>query len=125
SRHDGIQVVLDVHRDALPQGRTANLTVQGESGERYARMLFIVGTTDNPLSDRNLAYAKRLQERLEAMAPGVTRGVRVMQQATGGDLHERHLTVYVGDYAANTVGEAEASGRLLGRAVAELLREDG
>lgn len=124
SRNDGIRVVLDIHRDALPEGsggRGATVTV---NGEEVARILLIVGTSENPSAPANTRYANRLKEKLEELAPGITRGVRLLAQSTHGDLHENSVTVYVGDYEENTLDQAQRAARLLGEAVAALLHED-
>src|SRR5690606_29168924 len=125
NRHNGIRAVVDLHRDALPdQGATGYASAQID-GEEVAKILLIVGTSDNSRVDANMRYAERLKERLEELAPGITRGVRVMPRATNGDLHDNHVTVYVGDYRDNTLQEAVASARWLAMAIAELLKEDG
>ena len=124
SRHDGLRVVLDIHRDALPEGqggRGATVTVNGEEA---ARILLIVGTSQNPFAQENARYANRLKEKLEELAPGITRGVRLLAQPAHGDLHEHSVTVYVGDYAENTLEQALRAARILGEAVAALLLED-
>lgn len=125
NRHTGIRAVVDIHRDALPdQGRSGYASVQ-VGGEEVAKLLLIVGTSDNSRVDANMRYAERLKEQLESAAPGITRGVRVLPRVTNGDLHDNHVTVYVGDYRDNTVQEAIASARWLAIAIAELLKEDG
>lgn len=125
SRHGGIRAVIDVHRDAAPEQDEPDFAVTEVEGRRTARMLFIVGSADNPLVDANVRYAERIRDWLEAEAPGITRGVRILQQTTNGDLHENSLTVYIGDYEGSTIEEAEAAAQWLAKAVAAVLREDG
>src|SRR5690606_872502 len=122
-RHDGIRMVLDIHRDALPEGQPPGHATSVVDGVETARVLFVVGSVDNSLAQQNVGFTRRLHEKLESIAPGVSRGVRVLQQRTNGDVDAHHVTVYVGDYRDTTVDQAVAAGRLLGRAVAELLRE--
>lgn len=124
SRNDGLRVVLDIHRDALPEGSGGRGTTVTVNGEEVARILLIVGTSENPAAQANTRYANRLKEKLEELAPGITRGVRLLAQSTHGDLHENSVTVYVGDYADNTLDQALRAARLLGAAVAALLQED-
>ena len=124
-RNSGIRAVVDIHRDAIPEERASGYASAHVDGEEVARILLIVGTSNNARVDANMRFAERLKERLETLAPGITRGVRVLPQETNGDLHENHVTVYVGDYRDNSVEEAARSMRWLALAIAELLREDG
>lgn len=123
-RHDGLRAVLDIHRDALPQGQGAGGATVAVNGEEVARILLIVGTSQNPFAQENTRYANRLKEKLEELAPGITRGVRLLAQPAHGDLHEHSVTVYVGDYAGTTLEQAVRAARILGEAVAALLLED-
>lgn len=124
-RNNGIRVVVDIHRDALPDQTGSGYASAEVEGEEVARLLLVVGTSDNSRVDANMKFAERLKERLDALAPGIARGVRVLPRETNGDLHDHHVTVYVGEYRDNTVQEAVASMRWLAAAIAELLREDG
>lgn len=125
NRHSGIRVVVDIHRDSIPDQRTSGYATAQVEGEEVAKLLLIVGTSNNSRTDANMRFAERLKERLEALAPGITRGVRVLPQQTNGDLHDNHVTVYVGDYEDTSLREATASARWLAVAIAELLKEDG
>lgn len=125
NRHSGIRVVVDLHRDAIPEGRSSAPAKVEIDGEQVAKILLIVGTSNNSRTEANMSYAERLKERLEAMAPGITRGVRVLPQQTNGDLHDNHVTVYIGDYQETSLDEARAAARWLAAAIADLLREDG
>lgn len=124
ARNDGLRVILDVHRDALPEGSGGRGVTVQVNGEEVARILLIVGTSQNPFAQGNTRFANRLKEKLEELAPGITRGVRLLAQSTHGDLHENSVTVYVGDYAENTLDQALRAARILGEAVAALLQED-
>lgn len=123
-RHSGIRALIDIHRDGVenPIEGFSTVTVNGES---VAKILFVVGSTDNSLAQENLRYARRLQEHLEELAPGITRGVRVMARATNQELHPNSIIAYVGDHKDNTVDEAIRSARWLAKAVAKLMGEDG
>lgn len=125
NRHSGIRVVIDVHRDAIPDQRTSGYATAQIGDEEVAKLLLIVGTSNNSRVESNMRFAERLKERLEALAPGITRGVRVLPQQTNGDLHDNHVTVYVGEYQDTSLKEATAAARWLALAVAELLHEDG
>lgn len=125
-RNSGVRIVLDIHRDAIadPPAESGYASAVID-GEEVAKLLLIVGTGNNPRVDANIRFAERLKDRLEQLAPGITRGVRVLPRETNGDLHDHHVTVYVGDYRDTTPEEAARAMRWLATAVAELLREDG
>lgn len=124
-RHDGVRVLIDIHRDAMPESvGQGHATVQVD-GEDVARILLVVGSVNNPHAEANVQFATMLQERLESLAPGITRGVRLLDHETTGDLHPNTVTAYVGDYRDNTVEEAERSAGYLAKAIAGLLAETG
>lgn len=124
SRHKGIRVLVDIHRDGVER-ESPGFATATVNGEKVAKVLLVVGTTDNPLAAENLRFANRLQQTLEELAPGITRGVRVMARETNQDVHPNAVVAYVGDHKENTFEEAVRTAELLARAVAELLREDG
>lgn len=117
-RNEDIEVIVDIHRDAIPPGEQPGYAQLVNGEETLARMLFIVGTINNPIAQANVRYAEQLRDKLESEMPGITRGVRLMQQNTNGDLRERSVTVFIGDYTDNTLEHAEASAILLGRVIA-------
>ncbi len=124
-RHDGVRVLIDVHRDAVPEGNGEGYATVQVGGADVARILLVVGSVDNPLAEQNVRFATMLQERLEAIAPGISRGVRLLNHDTTGDLHPNTVTAYIGDYRDNSVEEAERSARFLAQAIAQLLSEIG
>lgn len=124
SRHKGIRALIDIHRDGVER-ESPGFATATVNGERVAKVLLVVGTTDNPLAAENLRFANRLQQALEELAPGITRGVRVMARETNQDVHPNAVIAYVGDHKENTLEEATRTAELLAQAVAALLREDG
>ena len=96
SQYPSIQMVLDVHRDAVedragfPAALTANI-----DGEDYARLMLVVGTDEGGLThprwQENLANALKLQALLNRRAPGLCRNMdlrteRFNQHETDGSL---------------------------------------
>lgn len=125
ARHDGVRMLIDIHRDAVPEGNGEGYAKVEVGGESVARILLVVGSADNPLASENVRHATALQEHLERLAPGITRGVRLLDHETTGDLHPNTVTAYVGDYRDNTVEEAKRAARYLGLAIAAFLSETG
>jgi stage II sporulation protein P len=117
----GVAAVLDIHRDAL-DGRPEGYTTVTVAGRPIAKMLLVVGDVDNPYIEENLRFAEAVRAALEARAPGVTRGVKVLHEALNGDLHPQALQVHVGEYYDNTVQEALDAVPLLAGAVFDVLQ---
>lgn len=125
ARRDGMRALVDIHRDAVPEGHKPGYATIEVNGDKTARILLVVGAKGNDLAKENLAYAKLLQERLEGLVPGITRGVRVVQKETTGDLDPHVVTAYVGDYRDSSVEEAERAAVWLAKALAQILKETG
>ena len=96
SEYPSIQMVLDVHRDAVEDsaGFPAALTCEID-GEDYARLMLVVGTDEGGLThpdwQENLSNALKLQALLNRSAPGLCRDIdlrteRFNQQETKGSL---------------------------------------
>ena len=122
-----IQVVLDVHRDAL-EGSNGEIykMVSTEAGEKVAQVMLVVGSSgggaDFPQWKDNLAFAVLLQRNLvrgytSLARPVVLRNSRYNQQLLPGS-----LLVEVGGHG-NTLTEALAGARLWADNVARTLLE--
>ena len=122
-----IQVVLDVHRDAL-EGSDGEIykMVSQEAGEKVAQVMLVVGSSGGgaefPRWKDNLAFAVLLQRNLvkgyESLArPIVLRNSRYNQQLLPGS-----VLVEVGGHG-NTLTEAIAGARLWADNVARTLLE--
>ncbi|NBI65745.1 stage II sporulation protein P [Pseudoflavonifractor sp. 60] len=122
-----IQVVLDVHRDALvgSQGEIYKM-VSTEAGEKVAQVMMVLGTdaggAAHPRWKDNLAFALTLQRSLvkgytSLARPTVLRKSRYNQQLSPGS-----ILVEVGGHG-NTLSEAIAGGRLWADCAARTLLE--
>ncbi len=121
-----IQIVLDIHRDAieLDNGERIKPTAT-VLGKKAAQMMIITGceegkVTDFPNWEKNLSFALALQSTVEESFPGLMRPIYFCQRKYNMDLTENNLLIEVGS-CANTLEEAAYSGRLLGNAIATLL----
>ncbi len=122
-----IQVILDVHRDALVgnEGEIYKMVSQ-EAGEKVAQVMLVVGSSgggaEHPRWRDNLAFAVALQRNLvrgyhSLARPIVLRNSRYNQQLSPG-----YLLVEVGGHG-NTLAEAVAGARLWADNVARTLLE--
>ena len=125
TQYPGIQMVIDVHRDAVSDGSGGAVALSStQNGESAARLMLVVGTDQGGLTQpdwqENLANALKLQSVLEGEYPGLCRSLdlrteRFNQHATPGS-----LLVEVGTNG-NTLPQALCSARLLGTALAGML----
>lgn len=124
SQYPSIQVVLDVHRDALAgEDGTIYKAVSDEGGEQAAQVMLVVGTDGtgkHPLWQENLTFAMRVQQQLlddhDALArPMVLRASRFNQHLSVGS-----VLVEVGTHG-NTLQEALLGARLFAQSTATVL----
>ena len=126
-KHPGIQLVLDLHRDAIegPEGQmktTANL-----GGSTSAQLMIVVGTNSRvPHSKwpRNLSLGLKLQAQLQQQTPGIVRPLQLTPQRFNQDLSPGALLIEVGA-AGNSHREALLAGEELARAIIALSRGTG
>lgn len=125
-KYPSIQVVLDLHRDALMEGETGlvkpTVTVDGK---KAAQMMIIAGVLStnalpNPHAAQNLALAAQWQKALTERYDGLMRPLSTVGSRYNQHLHAGYLLVEVGS-EGNTVAEAVYSAELLGKTLAELL----
>ena len=116
AQYPTIQVVLDVHRDALvgSEGEVYKMVSQ-EAGKKVAQVMMVLGTdgggAEHPRWRDNLAFALLLQRNLvrgytSLVRPTVLRNSRYNQQLLPGS-----ILVEVGGHG-NTLSEAIAGARL-------------
>ena len=123
-QYPSIQVVLDVHRDALAaEDGTIYKAVSAEGGEQAAQVMLVVGTDGtgkHPLWQENLTFAMRVQQQLlddhQTLArPMVLRASRFNQHLSVGS-----VLVEVGTHG-NTLQEALLGARLFAQSTAKVL----
>ena len=122
-RYPSVQLVLDLHRDALEKDGRQVRTAAGGGELPVAQLMFVVGTDESRKNhknwEENLSLALKLQFLLEKATPGIMRPVNLRQQRFNQDLHEHALLVEVGT-AGNSHAEALAAARKLAEAIAAL-----
>lgn len=125
--YPSIQVILDVHRDALVgEDGTIFKPIANIDGEKTAQVLMIVGTNDlgqdHPNWTQNLALAVRIQQQLDSAAPTLARPITLRSSSFNQQLSCGFLLVEVGSHG-NTLQEALRAGRLFAHAAGEILLE--
>lgn len=121
-----IQIVLDIHRDAIELDGGERIKPTAEIlGKKAAQLMIITGceegkVTDFPDWEYNLTFALNLQSVIEEKYPGLMRPLFFCQRKYNMDLTHNNLLIEVGS-CANTLEEAAYTGRLLGDSLAALL----
>lgn len=124
-QYPSIQVVLDVHRDAIQTDSTTivapSVTIGGKS---CAQVMIISGCDDGTMNMpnylENLKLSAALARSLEADYPGITRPVLFDYRKYNQDLTTGSILLEMGGHA-NTLEEAIYAGELVGKALAKTL----
>lgn len=126
--HPEIQIVLDIHRDAITQDNGEKIKpVNTINGKKAAQLMIITGVEEGKVEDfpdweYNLNFAIHLQKKCETMFPGLMRPVLFSQRKYNMDMTRFSLLIEMGS-EANTLEEACYSGRMLAAALASLMEE--
>ena len=125
-KYPGIQVTLDIHRDAMTTSAGVRLkpTVK-VNGKKAAQIMILSGCDDDgtlgfPNWEYNLRLAVRFQKSLSDLFPGLARPLNFGPTKYNGNLTKGSLLVEVGT-EVNTLDEAIYSGELLGKAIVKSL----
>ena len=125
AEYPGIQLVLDLHRDAIETTGGQLRTLAETKGLPCAQLMLVMGTDASGLThenwEKNLSLALKLQAQLERQNPGITRPTVLRGQRFNQDLHPGALLVEVGA-AGNTHGEAMLAAEALATAILALAK---
>lgn len=127
AQYPTIQVVLDVHRDALAaEDGTIYKAVSKEDGQQAAQVMLVVGTNGkgdfHPLWQENLTFAMELQQQLLDDYSALARPMVLRSSRFNQDLRAGSVLVEVGTHG-NTLAEALTGARLFAQSTAEVLKQ--
>lgn len=122
-QNPGIQLVLDLHRDASEGSGSQLRTHALANGTDSAQLMIVLGTGNSGLPNRgwenNLSLALKLQATLEQLSPGICRPISLRSQRFNQDLAPCALLVEVGA-AGDSHEEALAAAGQLAKALITL-----
>ena len=127
-KYPTIQVVLDVHRDAIhPDDNNKIKPVTKIDGKKAAQVMIITGAEEGrvknfPDWEYNLRFALKLQKTVCDMYPTIMRPVFFSQRKYVMDLSHNNVLIEMGS-DVNTLEEAAYSGRLIGSALSKMLSD--
>lgn len=87
SENKNLNYLIDIHRDAARK-KTTTATIDGKS---YARLFFIIGK-EHKGYEKNLEFAKKLNDELKKKYPGITRGVGLKGQDEGNGIYNQNFS---------------------------------
>ena len=126
AQYPEICIALDIHRDAISDGKTVIAPVAEVNGKQSAQIMIISGCDDGTMGmpdyRKNFHFASRLQETAETMFPGFTRPILFDYRKYNQDLTAGSLLIEVGSQG-NTLEEAQYAGELVGQALSETIRK--
>jgi stage II sporulation protein P len=112
------RLVIDLHRD----GVSRNVSTTRLDGKETGRVMFVVGSR-HPNWQQNYQQAMFLHQRLEELAPGLSRGVRERPLVYNQHIHQGALLIEVGGHE-NSLAEALRTIPYLARALADLYNSE-
>lgn len=123
-----IEIVLDVHRDAIYYSDTSHCKPTAEiDGKKAAQIMIITGAeegyiTDFPYWEDNLRFALSFQKTAEESFPGLMKPLYFCQRKYNMDTAKCSLLLEIGT-DANTLEEALYSAHLTGKILTEIINE--
>lgn len=129
-KYPSIQITLDLHRDAIHRSDGTKIAPTAEVNGKKAAQIMIIsgcqeegnGITNLPDWEYNLAFALQLQQSLEKSFEGITRPLYFCPRSYNMNMTHCSLLVEMGS-DANTLEEAVYSGKCLGVALSDILKE--
>ena len=121
-----IQLVIDVHRDAIATGNTYYKTAAEVDGQQTAQLMFVTGTDAGGLThdhwQDNLAFQAQLHDRLNSAYPGIMRPMSIRASRFNQHIRKGSMLVEVGA-CGNTLEEALAAAQIFANTLADALLE--
>ncbi len=126
SRYPSIRYIIDLHRDAVPDGDGyADLSTE-LFGEKCARLMLVVGTDEaganHPDWQSNLRVAQAIQNSAEEKYPSLMRGINLRRASFNQQIASGYFLLEAGS-CGGELSEAQKSVRLFARAFADVIKE--
>lgn len=124
--HPSIQIVFDVHRDALGDSENKVKFTADINGETAAQAMLVCGTNSMGLWfdnwEDNLRFAMQIQDRLERCYPGLARPVNIRRERFNLHATRGSVLIEVGTNG-NTLDEALCCAKYLGDTIADVIND--
>lgn len=113
-QYSSIKIIIDLHRDG---NVNTNKTTAIINNERYARVMFVVGTNNKNHSKSEL-MAKKVNDVFESLYPNFSRGLMFKKGIYNQDVSSKIILLEVGS-DGNSLEEALRSAKVIGRVIAQ------
>ena len=125
-KYPSIQMVFDVHRDAVVKADGAKVKFTADiDGEKMAQVMLVCGTDQGGLQNdtwqENLKFALKLQNTLETKYPGLARPLNLRKERFNLHATPGSLIMEIGTHG-NTLEEALAAMPYLAQVVADTIK---
>lgn len=124
--YPSINVVLDVHRDALGSQKKMRV-VKKINGKNAAQVMFVIGSNKSglyhPNWKENLSFAVKLQARLNQISPGLARPIDLSQNRYNQHLTNGTIIIEVGG-DGNVISECLESTKYLAQAINDVIESE-
>ena len=125
-KNPSIKVVIDIHRDAMTSAEGVKYrTVANVGGEQVAQLMLVMSTGESGLPHpdwaENLKLAVKVQNAMASKYPGIMRPMNLRKERFNMHATRGSMLVEVGT-SANSMAEALASVKLLGKELAAILK---
>jgi len=119
-----IQLVIDVHRDAIATGNTYYKTAADVDGKQTAQLMFVTGTDAGGLSHPNwlgnLTFQAQLHDMLNSAYPGIMRPISIRASRFNQHVRIGSMLLEVGA-CGNTLEEAVSAAGIFANTLADAL----
>ncbi|MCQ4022187.1 MULTISPECIES: stage II sporulation protein P [unclassified Ruminococcus] len=129
-KYPSIKVIIDFHRDSIGYGGEDGKIKPTfmVNGEKAAQIMIMsgydpAGNYDYAHWEENLRFALKIQQKAEQLYPGMTRPLYFGDFAYNMNINSGSLLIEVGT-EVNTLDEACRTGKLLGRVLAKVLKDE-
>lgn len=121
-KYDTFKIVVDIHRDSVPNKSQVTTTLNGES---VAKISFVTAN-NNPHAKDNKALINSINDNARSLFPGLSRGIICYNSgknnAFNQDLSKNSFLLEVGSQV-NTPKEAQTTAKYVARLIAEQINK--
>jgi stage II sporulation protein P len=116
-KYPSLQIVIDLHRDAIDANKVTAII----NKEKYARVMFVVGT-DHKNYKKNIELVQKLNNTFNKLYPGFSRGISYRDNAKfNQDLSAKNVLLELGSHLTS-LEDGLRSVKLIARVLAENIK---
>lgn len=126
-QNSSIKIVIDLHRDApvVDPQQSREITTVKIDGITYSRCMLVIGTDKNfphPNWKENYRFANLLNDKLEQLYPGISRGIDLRSERFNQHLSKKAILLEIGSHG-NTMEESLNSAKVFAKVLADVIGE--